>query len=73
MNLSRGADKDNTKQVLYLLMPDAYHGMQWVAVHAPPAASFHDVVIKGTPVFGSADEDILMAGSHECHWHPCML
>ena len=39
-------------------------GMQWVAVHGLPEASYDDVA-TATPVFGSADENILMAGSHE--------
>ena len=69
----RGTDKDNTEQVLYLFMADAYFGMQWVAAHAPPATSWSDVVIKGTQVIGSADEGIWLAGNHEWHWHRCML
>ena len=68
----RRTDKNNTEQVLYLFRADALTGMQWVAVHGPPEASYNDVA-TATPVFGSADENILMAGSHEWHWHTCML
>ena len=43
----RGADEDNAEQELYFLLADAYYGMEWVAAHAPPAACYSDVVIKG--------------------------
>ena len=68
----RGTDKGNTKQVLDLLRACA-DGMQRMAVHGRPGASYHDVAMNGTLVYGNADEDALMAGNHEGHWHPCML
>ena len=58
----RGTDKDNAKQVLYLLMAWA-DGTQWVAVHGAPKASY-DKVALATSVFGSADKGILVAGNH---------
>ena len=38
-----------------------------------PREAYYDEVAAATPVFGSPAETILMAGSHEWHWHPCML
>ena len=40
----------------------------WRSMPPPPKAYF-DEVATATPVFGSADEDILMVGSREWHWH----
>ena len=68
----RGTIKDNSEQVLYLFRTQEPTGMQWVAVHGPPGASY-DEVAMATPVFASADENILTGGAHEWHWHPCML
>ena len=68
----RGTIKDNSEQVLYLFRTQEPAGMQWVAVHGPPGASY-DEVAMATPVFASADENILTGGAHEWHWHPCML
>ena len=68
----RGTDNANTEQVLYMFKAQEATGMQWVAVHGPPGASY-DEVAMATPVFGSADENILTGGAHEWHWHPCML
>ena len=39
--------------------------MQWVAVHGPPGASY-DEVAEATPVFGTADENVLMGGGGAC-------
>ena len=68
----RGTDKDNIQRVLYLFRAQEAAGMQWVAVHGPPGASY-DEVAMATPVFGSADENMLTGDAHEWHWHPCVL
>ena len=60
----RGTIKDNSEQVLYLFRTQEPTGMQWVAVHGPPGASY-DEVAMATPVFASADENILTGGAHE--------
>jgi hypothetical protein len=60
----RGIDKDNSEQVFYLFRAHEAVGMQWAAAHHPPGA-YYDEVAMATPAFGSADEDILMAGIHE--------
>ena len=68
----RGTIKDNSEQVLYLFRTQDPAGMQWVAAHGPPRASYYEVAMA-TPVFASADENILTGGAHEWQWHPCML
>ena len=54
---TRGAG--GTERALYWFMAQEAIVIQWVAVHGPPGASY-DEVAMATPVFGSADEDILM-------------
>ena len=51
-----GTDQDDSEQVLYLFRAYDATGMQWVAVHGPPGASY-DNVAMATPLFGSADEN----------------
>ena len=70
----RGTYNANTEQVLYMFKAQEATGMQWVAVHGPPGASY-DEVAEATPVFGTADENVLMGGGggHMWQWHPCML
>ena len=68
----RGTINENSEQVLYLCRTHEPAGMQWVAVHGRPGASYDEVALA-TPVFGSADENILMEGAHDGHWHPCVL
>ena len=72
--MCEGTDKYNTEQVNHLLHVHSDEaGVQWVAVYGPPTACFSNVVATFTPVFGSGKADILIAGNHEWHWHPCML
>ena len=69
----RGTDNANTEQVLYMFKAQEATGMQWVAVHGPPGASY-DEVAEATPVIGTADENVLMVGGgHVWQWHPCMI
>ena len=68
----RGTIKDNSEQVLYLFRTQDPTRTQWVAVHGPSSASY-DEVAMATPVFASADENILAGGANEWHWHPCVL
>ena len=68
----RGTANHNAEQVLYLFRAHDAVGMKWAAAHGPPEAYYEDVA-TATPVFGSPDENILMAGSPEWHRHPCML
>ena len=73
--MCQGHDQgQRSEQVLYLFRTQGAVavGMQWVAVHGPPGASY-DEVAMATPVFASADENILTGGAREWHWHPCML
>ena len=54
----RGTDKkDNSQRLLYLFRAQEAVGMQWVAVHGLPGASY-DEVAMATPVFCSADENM---------------
>ena len=68
----RGTINENSEQVLYLFRTQEAVGMQWVAAHGRPLASY-DEVAMAIPVFGSAGENIVAGGAHERHWYPCML
>ena len=74
--MCQGHGQGTNQRVLYLFRAQWWWqeaaGMQWVAVHGHPGASY-DEVAMATPVFGSADKSILTEGTHEWHWHPCML
>ncbi|MFM7984416.1 MAG: hypothetical protein ACKPKO_34335, partial [Candidatus Fonsibacter sp.] len=62
-----GTDIANTEQVLYLFRCNNDEGgMQWVAVHGLPTASYDDVAKKkALPFFGTREKSIVEAGSHE--------
>ena len=70
----RGTIKENWEQVLYLFRAQeaVAAGMQWVAVHGRPGASYEEVAMA-TPVFASADNNILTGSARAWLWHPCML
>ena len=74
--MCQGHGQGTSQRALYLFRAQwwlqAAVGMQLWAAHGHPGASY-DEVAMATPVFGSADENILTEGTHEWHWHACML
>ena len=60
----RGTIKENSEQVLYFFRTQeaVAAGIQWVAAHGRPGASY-DEVAMATPVFASANNNILTGGA----------